>query len=115
MATSTIKRTLGIVESGTDGIWKYHKYGDGTYHAWYEGNVGITGGVALGGGYFHSTTTAFTPPTFSKSVTSLVGAPTGTILQTFMGTAVDYTLYFWNGTPNVNTGIPIRADMYGTY
>lgn len=101
--------------SGTDGIWTYRKYGDHTYHAWYVGNINVNAGTALGGGYFHSSTSALTPPSFSSSVTSMSGSANGGNLYAYMGHASDFVSYWWNGVSASATTIPVRLDMYGTW
>ena len=79
---------------GADGIWKYRKYEDGTYHAWYEGNINLGAGTAFGGGYFHQSSAALPPPSFSSSVTALVGAPNSAVLCAYIGHATDYSSYW---------------------
>ena len=104
-----------LIEQGTNGIWTYEKWSNGTYHAWYVGNVNIAAGTAMGGGYYHATTSALTPPTFSKSVTSLTGAANGANLYAYVGHAPDYKTYWWNGVSSAASNIPVRLDMYGTW
>ncbi len=103
------------LESGTDGIWSYIKYGDGTYHAWYEGNISLLAGTAFAGGYFHQSSSALTPPSFSTAVTSLSGFPNGAMLMAYVGHAADYSTYWLNGVATAATGQPVRLDMYGTW
>lgn len=104
-----------IVDSGTDGIWKYHKYSDGTYHAWYEGLAGWATGSAWGGGYFHKGTGA-APPSFSKSVTAETGVKTDANLAMFCGANLS-TLepYWWTGSASSTSNASVRLDLYGTW
>ena len=117
MATSTIKMTpnVYITESGTNGIWKYHKYSDRTYHAWIVSTINLGAGTAWAGGYFHKTYSALTPPTFSNSVTSFYGAANGSVLAVFCGYANDYSTYWLNGAASALDGLRVRLDMYGTW
>ena len=103
------------LESGTDGIWSYIKYGDGTYHAWYEGSINLLAGTAFAGGYFHQSSAALTPPSFSTAVTSLSGFPNGAMLMAYVGHAADYSTYWLNGVATAANGQPVRLDMYGTW
>ena len=100
---------------GTDGIWKYRKYEDGTYHAWYEGKINLGAGTAFGGGYFHQSYAALPPPSFSTSVTALNGAPNGAVLFAYIGHAADYSTYWYNGTNAALNSVSVRLDMYGEW
>ena len=102
-------------QNGTDGIWKYRKYEDGTYHAWYEGNINLGAGTAFAGGYFHQSSAALPPPSFSSSVTALVGAPNSAVLCAYIGHATDYSSYWLNGTSAAVNNVSVRLDMYGTW
>lgn len=104
-----------VIQYGTDGIWTYHKYDDGTYHAWYEGNINMGAGSAFMGGYFHQSSSGVTPPSFSTAVTSLVGAANGALLYAYVGHATDYSTYWANSASSSATNIPVRLDMYGTW
>ena len=112
MASGTIKK---IISSGTDGIWSYHKFEDRTYHAWYVGSVNLLAGTAGIGGYWHQTSSALSPPSFSQSVTSLVGAPNSAVLCAYLGHAVDYSTYWLNGVAAAVNSVSVRLDMYGTW
>lgn len=102
-------------QSGTDGIWKYRKYEDGTYHAWYEGSINLLTGTAWIGGYFHQSSSALQPPSFSTSVTALHGAANGSTLAIYCGNAADNSTYWLNGMSGTYNGLPVRLDMYGTW
>lgn len=117
MATSTIKMTpnVYITESGTDGIWKYHKYSDGTYHAWYVGTINLGAGTAWAGGYFHQATSALTPPSFSTSVASFEGKANAGVLAIYCGYGNGYASYWFNGIASASNGLVVRLDMYGTW
>lgn len=105
-----------ITESGTNGIWKYHKYSDGTYHAWYEGPINLLAGSALGGGFYHTSSSGANPPSFSRSVTSMSGANCSATILAYVGVNVtNYQTYWWNGAANAVNNIPVRLDMYGTW
>ena len=114
MATSKIRKSM-TYESGTDGIWKYRKYEDGTYHAWYEGTINMLAGSAMGGGYFHAASSGAIPPSFSTSVTSVTGACNGQTLFAYLGHTSDNQTYWWNGAASAVNGIAVRLDMYGTW
>lgn len=107
--------TVGTYESGTDGIWSYKKYSDGTYHAWYEGAVNLLAGTAFAGGYFHQSSAALTPPAFSTAVTSLTGAPNGALLMAYVGHANDFSTYWYNSVATASSNQPVRLDMYGAW
>lgn len=117
MATSKIKMTPSVLinESGTDGIWKYHKYSDGTYHAWYVGAVNLGAGTAWAGGYFHPTTSTLNPPSFSTSVTSFEGKTNADMLAIYCGYGNGYASYWFNGTASASNDLKVRLDMYGTW
>ena len=87
---------INTFESGTDGIWTYRKYSDGTYHAWYEGGINLLTGTAWAGGYFHQSSSSLSPPAFSTAVTSLAGSPNSATLGMFCGHATDYSTYWFN-------------------
>lgn len=107
--------TVGTYTSGTDGIWTYRKYSDGTYHAWYEGEVNLLAGTAFAGGYFHQSSAALTPPSFSTAVTSLSGSPNGAMLMAYVGHAADYSTYWFNGLAAASNNLSVRLDMNGTW
>lgn len=109
------KMTDFVVEQGTDGIWSYRKWKNGDYHAWYEGNINVGAGTAMGGGYYHTSSSALTPPTFSQTVTSLTGASNGAQLFSYVGHSATYQTYWWNGASGAVSNIPVRIDMYGTW
>ena len=113
MATGTIR--MRAYQSGTDGIWEYRKYEDGTYHAWYIGSVNLLAGSAFAGGYFHQSSSALTPPSFSTAVTSLYGSPNGALLMAYVGHANDFSTYWLNGVATAVNNQPVRIDMYGTW
>ena len=117
MATSKIKMTpnVYIIESGKDGIWNYHKYSDGTYHAWYVGGINIGAGTAWVGGYFHRSTSALNPPSFSESVTSFYGVVNSGVLAIYCGYASDYSTYWFTGSAPASNDLRVRLDMYGTW
>ena len=117
MATSIIKMTpnVYITESGTNGIWKYHKYSDGTYHAWYVGSINLGAGTAWVGGYFHRSTSALNPPSFSESVTSFYGVVNSGVLAIYCGYATDYSTYWLTGSAPASNDLRVRLDMYGTW
>lgn len=116
MATSTIPMRKSYT-SGTDGIWTYRKYEDGTYHAWYEGNVNFMAGTAWLGGYYHSTKSDLSAPSFSRTITSLTAAPNGSQLFAYLGNTMGSgnRLYFLDGVSTAQDGKPVRIDMYGTW
>ena len=115
MATSTSKQTgsVYIVESGKDGIWNYHKYSDGRYHAWYVGALGT--GTAWVGGYFHQATSTLTPPSFSTSVASFEGKTNAGVLAIYCGYGNGFASYWFNGSAPAINGLAVRLDMYGTW
>lgn len=104
-----------ITESGTNGIWKYHKYSDGTYHAWYVGNVNLGAGTAWAGGYFHQTVSTLIPPSFSTSVISFEGKANAGVLAVYCGYGNNYASYWLNGSASALNGLAVRLDMYGTW
>ena len=104
-----------IVEQGTDGIWTYTKWNSGSYKAVYVGNVNMQAGSAMGGGYFHQTTSALTPPSFSQTVTSLHGSANGAVLFSYVGFAADYSTYWWNASSTAVNNVPVRLEMHGTW
>lgn len=116
MAVSTIQSKADyVVEKGTSGIWTYRKWASGIYDAWYIGSVNLLAGTAWGSGfYYHQSSSALTPPTFSLSVVSLVGAPRAAQLAMFCGVAADYSQYWATASSGMGT-IPVRLDMQGTW
>lgn len=104
-----------VIEKGTSGIWTYRKWNSGAYEAWYEGGINLGTGSAMGGGYFHTSSSGLTPPTFSISVTSLTGASNGAQLYAYVGHSATYQTYWWNGSSSANNSVPVRLDMYGTW
>lgn len=51
MATSVIKGLPKVIESGTDGIWKYRKWSDGTAECWGK-RTGTMGAFTAWGSIF---------------------------------------------------------------
>lgn len=117
MAESTIK-TSNTYISGTDAIWKYHKFSDGTYHAWYEGTISLYDCKPYGGLWFMKHTSALNPPSFSTLMTSFVGASNGSIIFAYLGYDSNNSSYWLCGT-NYGTSIindfAVRFDMYGRW
>lgn len=112
---TNVELTDFVCEQGTDGIWTYRKWNNGDYDAWYEGSINVGTGTAMGGGYFHTSTSALTPPTFSQSVTSLAGASTGALLFAYVGHSATYQTYWWNGSSGAINNISVRLDMHGKW
>lgn len=104
-----------IVEQGTDGIWTYRKWNNGSYEAVYVGNVNMQAGSAMGGGYFHQTSSALTPPSFSQTVKSLHGSANGAVLFSYVGHANDYSTYWWNASSTAVSNVAVRLVMNGTW
>jgi hypothetical protein len=104
-----------VVGTGVDGIWTYRKWASGLYDAWYIGSVNLLAGTAWGSGfYYHQSSSALTPPSFSQSVSSLVGVSRSAQLTMFCGVGSNYTQYWANATSTTGT-IPVRLDMQGTW
>lgn len=104
-----------IVEQGTDGIWTYRKWNNGSYDAVYVGTVNMQAGSAMGGGYFHQTSSALTPPSFSQTVKSLHGAANSAVLFSYIGHANDYSTYWWNASSTAVSNVSVRLEMHGTW
>lgn len=104
-----------IVEQGTDGIWTYTKWNNGSYEAVYVGTVNMQAGSAMGGGYFHQTSSALTPPYFSQTVKSLHGSANGAVLFSYVGHASDYSTYWWNASSGAVNNVAVRLVMHGTW
>ena len=104
-----------VVAKGTDGLWDYTKWSDGTYEAVYVGNVNMQTGSAMAGGYFHQTSSALAPPSFSSSVVSVHGAANSANLYAYVGHANDYSTYWWNSAAAALNNVPVRIMMYGTW
>ena len=104
-----------VIGRGTDGIWTYEQYMNGTYHAWYEGTINLNSGTAMGGGYYHQSSAAHTAPSFSNSVTSLTGASNGASRYAYMGHSSTYYTYWWDGSSGSASNVAVRLDMYGTF
>lgn len=117
MAISTIKQTgsVYIVESGKNGIWNYHKYSDGRYHAWLVGSINLGAGTAWAGGYFHQSTSTLTPPSFSTRVDSFEGKTNAGVLAIYCGYGNGYASYWFNGNAPAINGLAGRLNMYGTW
>ena len=115
MATSKIQKSSTAIESGTDGTWKYHKYPDGTYHAWYDGGINILAGQATAGGFFHVQSSANNPPSFSKEVTGFSACmQKGETLYAYMGCNATFTTFWFNGGSQASN-LRVHMDMYGTW
>lgn len=114
---NSVKYSVGdyIIDSGTYDIWTYVKYFSGTYHAWYEGNINLGTGTAMGGGYFHTASSVLYQPGFSTSVTSLVGASNSGQLFLYAGHNASFQTYWWNGSSAAANSVPVRLDMYGRW
>ncbi len=72
-----LQNTVHIVETGTDGIWQYRKWNDGTYDAW--GKLSATGlelTQQSGGTYYSATSVSLPKPSFSTDITSVELTPT---------------------------------------
>lgn len=104
-----------VVEQGTDGIWTYRKWNSGSYEAVYVGLVNMKTGSAMGGGYFHQTTSALSPPSFSQTVKSLHGSANGALLFSYVGYANNYSTYWWNASSGAVNNVPVRLEMHGTW
>lgn len=104
----------GTFTSGTDGIWTYRKYSDGTYHAWFSGSINLDAGSSWLGGYFHRSSTAVSPPSFSTGITSVFGASTGSQLFVFAGFSSGYT-YWLNASNSALTEQIVTIHVYGTW
>lgn len=108
-----------IVEQGTSGIWKYRKYSDGTYHAWYEGTVSIESGASWGSGFYYHAASVVTAPLFSNSITSFTAAPIAGQFNMYCGCGQPDTSsrkpYLVNTSPSSSSNVTVRYDMYGTY
>ena len=119
-AIDTINASLAdisvyVVAKGKDGIWDYTKWSDKTYEAVYVGNVNMLTGSAMAGGYFHQTSSALTPPSFSSSVVSVHGAANSANLYAYVGHANDFSTYWWNSAAAALNNVPVRIMMYGTW
>lgn len=104
----------GTFTSGTDGNWTYQKYSDGTYHSWFSGSINMDAGSSWIGGYFHRSSTAISPPSFSTGITSIFGTSTGSQLFVFAGFSGGYT-YWLNASSASQTGQEVTIHVYGTW
>ena len=104
-----------IIASGTSGIWTYRKYSDGTYDAWADTAVNLQYGTGWMGGYYHKTTSALTPPTFSQSVLSMTAETNGAQLAVYCGRDGNYYTYWMNAQAAAVSNIPVRLKMTGTW
>lgn len=116
MATGSIKKTNSYT-TGANGIWKYRKYDDGTFHLWYEGQVNLDLGTAFAGGFFHKTVSALdsTLPSWVATVTSMTGAANGAALAVFCGRDANLYTYWWNSLAAAVQNLAVRLDVYGTW
>lgn len=69
--SSLANQPTGIIESGTDGIWRWRKWADGTAECWGQNTVSNSAFAAWGGGYY---TTTYSQPTFPTGL--FISAPT---------------------------------------
>lgn len=72
-----LQNTVRVVETGTDGIWQYRKWSDGTYDAW--GKLSATGlelTQQSGGTYYSATSVPLPNPSFSTGIASVELTPT---------------------------------------
>lgn len=105
----------GLIQYGTDGIWKYHKYADGTYHLWYDGNINLLSGTAWIGGYYHGSSSDLPLPSFARTVTSVMGTNISGSLTAFVGADMSTRRTYWlNGAVAAST-LTVHIDVYGTW
>jgi len=115
---STLKDALNhIIESGTDGIWSYHKFKDRTYHAWYCGGINLDASIgSFLGGYYHMQRSNLLPPSFSTSILSLTGSANSDMLIVYLGYNLStHSTYWLNGVTEALNNVKVRIDMWGTY
>ena len=107
--------TNGLIQYGEDGIWKYHKYADGIYHLWYDGNINLIAGTAWIGGYYHSSSSGLPLPSFARTVTSVMGTNISGSLTAFVGADMSTRRTYWlNGSAAAST-LTVHIDVYGTW
>lgn len=110
----TILRSLVTVETGTDGIWNYRKYSDGTYEAWFDENVNLLAGTLWSGGfYYHLTSSEYPAPSFSKSVTSRNAHANSGVLLIYAGH--NGSQYFFANSSSAALNAAIHAELRGTW
>lgn len=114
-ALTKLMQTPMVVESGTNGIWAYRKWSDGTYDAWCDTTVNMGAGSAWLGGYFHTTYSALNPPSFSTGVSSMYGTTNAAQLTIYCGHATDYKTYWLDGVSTTRDNIPVHLEMHGTW
>ncbi len=115
--SGSVRNDVCIVESGTDGIWAYHKYSDRTYHAWYVGAINLGTGTQFGtsGVYYHASLSSLVAPSFSTTVKSLHGESNGALLIVYCGHASDFKTYWLTSSAAAVSGVSVRLDMYGNW
>lgn len=115
MAESKIKKPMSHT-SGTDGIWTYRKYDDGTYDAWYVGTINLDYANTFGSLWFYVSRSALLPPSFSTSVLSLNGAENDAQLALYAGHTNDLKTY-WVKAAHVSQfdNAKVRLDLHGKW
>lgn len=115
MAESKINKPMSYT-SGTDGVWKYRKYDDGTYHAWYVGPINLDYANTFGSLWYYISRSGLTPPSFSTSVTSLSGAENDAQLALYAGHTNDLKTY-WVKAAYVSelNNVKVRLDLHGKW
>ena len=114
-ALTKLMQTPKVIESGREGIWQYRKWSDGTYDAWYDGSINLYAGSPWLGGYFHKSTSALTPPSFSTSVLSMYGTQNAAQLSIYCGRTNDFETYWLDAVSTARDNIPVHLEMHGRW
>lgn len=104
-----------VVEEGTNGIWAYRKWSNGTYDALCDTSINMGAGSAWVGGYFHASSSALNPPSFSTGVSSMYGTTNAAQLTIYCGHAANYQTYWLDSVSGSRTNIPVHLEMHGTW
>ena len=105
-----------LLETGTDGIWKYRKWSDGTYDAWYDGTINLLTGSSWIGGYCHKSSSGLTVPSFSNTVSYLYAQPNGATLAIFCGYERGTLFTYWfNGGAGTFDNLAVSIHIRGTW
>lgn len=103
-----------IVETGTDGVWSYRKFSDGTYDAWFDEKINLLAGTLWSGGfYYHLTSSEYPAPSFSKSVTSRNAHANSAVLLMYAGH--NGNQYYFANASSAALSAAIHAEVKGTW
>ena len=125
MATSKVNANISVIESGTDGVWTYRKWSDGTAECW--GQVTKSGTWRAWGSstLYELTQTTYTHDypsgLFSETpvcIATFEGNGTGGMIEAYGGGSKDHTVglvIVRTSAPSVKTGFKVNIYARGKW